>query len=158
MEKEYMKLAIIEAKKCKVDVPVGAVIVKDGKIIAKAHNKKEKRQDATCHAEIEVIKKASKKLKNFILESCDIYVTLEPCMMCYGAISSARIHHLYFGAYNEKFSCVKDCESLPFNHHVKAQGGILEEECRTLIQTFFKKVREDNGRSRNKNKIRKNRI
>lgn len=158
MQEKFMQLAISEAKKCKVDVPVGAVIVKDNKVIAKAHNKKEKKQDATCHAEIEVIKKASKKVNNFILDTCDIYVTLEPCMMCYGAISSARMNHLYFGAYNEKYPCVSVCEQLPFNHHLTISGGVLEEECKKLIQTFFKKVRENNGRNKNRNTTKTNRL
>lgn len=154
MQEELMKIAILEAKKCKGDVPIGAVIVCNGKIIAKAHNRKEQKQDATCHAEILAIRKASKKLKNFMLETCEMYVTLEPCMMCYGAICSARIKKLYFGAYNEKYPCVTTFSQLPFNHYPECMGGIREEECKELIQTFFKKVRKEHGRNsyRDKNK------
>ena len=98
MDKNYfMKLALSESGKClkNGDVPVGAVIVKDGKVIATAHNMKEKKKNCICHAEIIAISKASKKLKNFRLNDCDIYVTKEPCLMCMGAILSARIHKIY---------------------------------------------------------------
>lgn len=147
-----MVQALNEARECKVDVPVGVVIVKEGKVIAKAHNQKEKRQDATSHAEILAIAKASKKVKNFILEDCQMYVTLEPCMMCYGAIASARIRNVYFGAYNKKYPTVEVCSKLPFNHYPTFVGGIREEECSQLIQEFFSKVRKRNGRDTNTNK------
>ena len=107
MERKFMKLAIKQALKAeKLDeVPIGAVIVKDGKVIARAHNKKESKNQATRHAEIEVIEKATKKVNNWWLEDCDIYVTLEPCAMCAGALINSRLRNIYFGAYDKKAGC-----------------------------------------------------
>lgn len=144
----FMKLAIKEAKKAELidEVPIGAVIVKDGKVIARAHNKKESKNQATRHAEIEVIEKATKKVNNWWLEDCDIYVTLEPCAMCAGALINSRLRNIYFGAYDKKAGCCGSLYNLPedtrFNHRLKVEGGILEEECASLLTNYFKKKRK----------------
>lgn len=146
MNKEYyMQLAINQAKKSEKidDVPVGAVIVKDNKVIASAFNKKEKMQVATFHAEILAINKACKKLKSFRLEDCSIFVTKEPCIMCMGAILSARIKELYFGAYDKKYGTVDKIEQFDFNHKVKIEGGILEKENQEMLSDYFKKLRKE---------------
>ena len=144
----FMKLAIKEAKKAELidEVPIGAVIVKDGKVIARAHNKKESENQATRHAEIEAIEKATKKVNNWWLEDCDIYVTLEPCAMCAGALINSRLRNIYFGAYDKKAGCCGSLYNLPedtrFNHRLKVEGGILEEECASLLTNYFKKKRK----------------
>ena len=144
----FMKLAIKEAKKAELidEVPIGAVIVKDGKVIARAHNKKESKNQATRHAEIEAIEKATKKVNNWWLEDCDIYVTLEPCAMCAGALINSRLRNIYFGAYDKKAGCCGSLYNLPedtrFNHRLKVEGGILEEECASLLTNYFKKKRK----------------
>lgn len=144
-KEDFMKVALNEASKCGIDVPCGAVIVKDGKIIAKARNKKEKGKCALYHAESLAIKKASKKLKNFRLDECDIYVTKEPCIMCLGAILSARIKNLYFGAYDKKYGIVAKVDELNFNHKCIIEGGVLEKEASEMLTKFFKKLREKKG-------------
>jgi len=123
----------------------GAVLVKDGKIIAKAHNQKEVKKDTTKHAEIVVIQKASKRLQNWRLEDAILYVTLEPCTMCIGAIIGARIKKVYFGAMDEKTgacgSVLNIPKDYPFNHTVEIEGKVMEEECKGLMQDFFKNLR-----------------
>ena len=147
MNEKYMEIAYLEAKKAykKMEVPVGAVIVKDNKVISKAHNLTETKNDCTKHAEIIAIKKASKKLKNWRLIDCDLYVTLEPCTMCAGAISLARIKNLYFGATDAKggavISGVKFFEAPTCHHRPQVSGGILEEECAALLKNFFRQKR-----------------
>lgn len=150
-KEEYMKLALDEAKKCGIDVPCGAVIVKDGKVIAKARNKKEKGKCSLYHAEILAILKASRKIKNFRLDDCDIYVTKEPCIMCLGAIMSARIKNLYFGAFDKKYGVVDKINELNFNHKCNIEGGILEQESSEVLTRFFKNLRDKKGRDGNKN-------
>jgi len=153
MNKEYyMGLAIKQAEKSlKInDVPVGAVIVKNGKVIASAFNTKEKKQVATFHAEILCINKACKKLKSFRLEDCDIYVTKEPCIMCMGAILSARIKTLYFGAYDKKYSTIDKIERFDFNHKVEIIGGVLQKENEEILTNYFKKLRKENASNRDK--------
>lgn len=146
MEK-FMKIALKEAEKAykKGEVPVGAVIVKDGKVISKGKNEKEKRKSAIFHAEMLAIKKAGKKLKSWNLSGCDIYITLQPCLMCYGAILSSRIDNIYFGAYDKKYGMqVENYEKLNekgFNHKAKIVGGILEENCSEILTKFFKAKR-----------------
>lgn len=147
-----MLAAIKEAQKAaaKDEVPVGAVLVADGKIIARAHNMKETKRLATAHAEMEVIARASKKRGNWYLTDTDLYVTLEPCPMCAGAIINARIRNLYFGAWDPKAGCCGTLYSLPedkrFNHRVQVEGGILEKECAALLSDFFKgKRKKDKG-------------
>ena len=148
-EKEkYMQEAIKEAKKAyeKLEVPVGAVIVKDGKIIARAYNQKETKFDTTKHAEILAIQKASKKLNSWRLIDCDMYVTLEPCPMCAGAIINSRIRKVYIGAIDEKTGAVGSKFNLftdyKFNHDVLFEKGILADKCKNLLQDFFVKLRE----------------
>lgn len=142
-----MKMAIKEAMKAETfdEVPIGAIIVKDGKVIARAHNKKETKNQATRHAEIEAIEKATKKVNNWWLEDCDIYVTLEPCAMCAGALINSRLRSIYFGAYDKKAGCCGSLYNLPidkrFNHRLNVEGGIMEEECASLLTNYFKKKR-----------------
>jgi len=148
MEEFFMKEALKEAKKAynKLEVPVGAVIVKDGKIIARAHNLKENKQDTTKHAEILAIQKASKKLKSWRLTDCEMYVTLEPCTMCAGAIIQARLGKLYIGTMDYKTgacgSVLNILEDYPFNHKVEYETGILKENCEKILQDFFKELRK----------------
>ena len=144
----YMKEALKEAKKAydKLEVPVGAVIVKDGKVIARAHNVKEKKKDTTKHAEIIAISKASKKLESWRLMDCEMYVTLEPCSMCAGALINARIKKVYIGTMDEKtgacgsvFNLLKD---YTFNHTVEIETGILQEDCESMLKNFFRELRK----------------
>ena len=148
-EKEiYMKKALKEAKKAydKLEIPVGAIIVKDGKIIARAHNQKETKFDTTKHAEILAIQKASKKLKSWRLIDCEMYVTLEPCTMCAGAIINSRIKKIYIGASDEKTGAVGSVLNLfddyKFNHKPEYEKGILEQECSEILKRFFKDLRK----------------
>ena len=143
-----MECAYKEALKAykKNEVPVGAVIVYNDKIIAKAHNKKEGSNRAIAHAEILAIEKANKLLKNFRLEDCVMYVTLEPCIMCAGAITSARIKKLVYGATDPRFGACKSLINifdLKLNHKTLIEGGVLEDKCSALISDFFKKLREN---------------
>ena len=143
-----MKEALKEAKKAyqKLEVPVGAVIVKEGKIIARAHNLREKKQSAIAHAEILAIEKASKKLNSWRLIDCDMYVTLEPCTMCMGAIISSRIKNLYIGALDEKTGACGsfvDLSLLKYNHTVNIFKGILQKDSEYIIKDFFKKLRRN---------------
>lgn len=148
MEERFMKEALKEAKKAynKLEVPVGAVIVKDGQIIARAHNLKESKKDTTKHAEILAIQKASKKLGSWRLLDCEMYVTLEPCTMCAGAIIQARVGKLYIGTMDYKTgacgSVLNVLEDYPFNHKVEYETGILKEECENILQEFFKELRK----------------
>lgn len=147
-QEKYMKIALQEAKKAydKLEVPVGCVIVKDNKIIARAHNLKESKKDTTNHAEILAIQKASKKLESWRLLDCDMYVTLEPCSMCAGAIINARIKNLYIGALDEKTgaagSVLNLFEDYTFNHKVQVETGIKREECEEILKNFFKMLRK----------------
>lgn len=141
----FMNLAIQQAKKAEKfgDVPVGAVIVKDGKVVSKAYNKKELKQNAIYHAEILAITKASKKLKNFRLSGCTIYVTKEPCLMCIGAILSARIEKLVFGSYDKRFSHLELLTNNNFNHKCNYTGGVLQEQTNKMLTNFFKNIRKE---------------
>lgn len=134
-----MNIALKEANKAyrKGEIPIGAVIVKNGKIIAKAHNLKESSNLSTAHAEILVIKKASKKLKNWRLNDCHLYVTVEPCMMCSGAIIQSRISTVFFGTFNINYGYSTVLEK----NGVKVVKGICELECKKIIQEFFIKKR-----------------
>lgn len=144
---QYMKEALKQAKKAykKGEIPVGAIIVKDNKIIARAYNEKEYKFDTTKHAEILAIQKASKKLKSWRLTDCDMYVTLEPCSMCAGALIQSRIRKVYIGTMDEKtgacgsvFNLLKD---YTFNHQVEVETNILQPECEQLLKSFFKEIR-----------------
>ena len=147
INEKYMKAAIKEAMKAQDidEVPIGCVIVKDGKIIARGHNKREKEQDATSHAELKTLQKACKKLKSWRLVGCDIYVTLEPCLMCAGAIIQSRIENVYFGAYDPKGgafgSSINVLDAKNINHRPNVCGGILEAECSQILKGYFKKKR-----------------
>lgn len=150
MEEKFMKEALKEAKKALdiEEVPVGAVIVKDGKIIARAHNTKETKKDATCHAEILAIQKACKKLGAWRLIDCEMYVTLEPCSMCAGALINSRIKKLYIGTDDNKTgacgSVLNLLEDYKFNHKIEVQKYILKDDAEKLLKEFFKFLRERN--------------
>ena len=152
MDSIFMKEALKEAKKAykKLEVPVGCVIVKDGKIIARAHNLKETKYDTTKHAEILAIQKASKKLESWRLIDCDMYVTLEPCPMCAGAIIQSRIKNLYYGASDEKTGAVGSVlnlmEDFKFNHIVNVEKGILKNDCENLLKDFFRELKKSKKR------------
>lgn len=148
INEKYMKEALKEAQKAykKLEVPVGAIIVKDGKIVARAHNLKETKNDTTKHAEILAIEKASKKLGNWRLIDCEMYVTLEPCPMCAGAIVNSRIKKVNIGAMDEKTgacgSKLNLLQDFSFDTKVDMEIGILENECRELLQKFFVALRK----------------
>ena len=142
----FMKEAIKEAKKAslKDEVPIGCVIVYDDKIIARGHNERESKELSLAHAEIMAIKKACKKLDSWRLEDCTMYVTLEPCCMCGGAIIQSRIKNVVYGAYDYRFGAHKSIINLfdvKFNHMVNVKGGVEEEKCSKLIKDFFKNLR-----------------
>lgn len=147
--KEYfLSEAIKEAKKAQKfgEVPVGAVITLNDKIIARGRNKSITSNDPSAHAEIVAIRNAGKKLNNYRLDGCKLYVTVEPCPMCAGALIWARISELVFGAYDTKSgacgSVINILSNKKFNHHIKATGGVLEPKCRTIIQKFFSNRRK----------------
>ena len=148
-EEILMKKALVEAKKAlkKLEAPIGAIIVKDGKIIARGHNLRETKQDSTLHAEMVAIRKACKKLGTWRLDNCDIYITLEPCPMCAGAIIQSRIKNVYFGAFDPKAGSAGSIINIPenpsFNHRSNITGGILENECATLLKDFFRNLRSN---------------
>ena len=146
MKEYYMNLAICQAKKAlkKGEVPIGAIIVKNGKIVSKAYNNREKSKNAINHAEIIAIKKACKKLHDWRLEGCEIYVTLQPCIMCFGAILNSRIKKIYYGAKDNKFlmETLSDSRYNSSNHNINIEGGILEKECELILKNFFKKIRK----------------
>ena len=148
MQEEFMREALKEAKKAyrKLEIPVGAVIVKNGEIIAKAHNKKESKKDTTKHAEILAIQEASKKIDNWRLMDCEMYVTLEPCPMCAGAIIQSRIKKVYIGTMDEKTgacgSVLNLLKDYKFNHEVEVEIGIMQKDCEELLKQFFKELRE----------------
>ena len=148
LNEKYMRAAMKEAHKAELkdEVPIGAVIVCDGKIIARAHNTRQTKQISTHHAEILCIEKACRKLNSWRLEGCDLYVNLEPCPMCAGAIQQSRIRKVVFGAYDPKGgffgSNFNINEVKGLNHYPEVEGGILKEETAQLIKDFFKKKRE----------------
>lgn len=144
MNTDYMKITIETAKQSGNDIPVGAVIVKDGKIIAKACNEREKLKKTTAHAEILAIEQANQKLNNWRLNDCDLYVTLEPCPMCASAIIQARIKNVYFGSFdliNGAFGSKINMKEIN-NSDINIKGGILEEECSALLKEYFKEIRK----------------
>ncbi len=139
-----MKIALKEALKAqnKDEVPIGAVVVLDGKVIARGHNLMESTQLATAHAEIQAINKACKKLKSWRLDNAELFVTIEPCSMCAGAIVNARLKKVYFGAYESKSGCATSkfpvLEQSGLNHVTEFEGGIMLETCANLIKNYFK--------------------
>lgn len=148
LNEKYMRSAIKEAYKAELkdEVPIGAVIVRDGKIIARAHNTRQTKQISTHHAEILCIEKACRKLNSWRLEDCDLYVTLEPCPMCAGAIQQSRIRKVVFGAYDPKGgffgSNFNINEVKGLNHYPEVEGGVMKEETAQLLKDFFRKKRE----------------
>lgn len=151
MDEKFMLMAIEEAEAAAFvdEVPVGAVIVKNGEVLAKAHNRKETQQCSVYHAEIVAIMLACDKIGSWHLDDCDIYVTLEPCSMCAGAIINSRIKNVYFGAYDGKAGCCGTLYNLPvdkrFNHRPNVTGGILSDKCGGLLTDYFRGKR--NARS-----------
>lgn len=147
-QEKYMKEALKQAQKAydKDEIPVGAVIIKDHKIIARAYNEKEYKLDTTKHAEILAIQKASKKLSSWRLSDCDMYVTLEPCSMCAGALIQSRIRKVYIGTMDVKTgacgSVLNLLEDYTFNHKVEVETGILQPECEQILKKFFKELRQ----------------
>lgn len=153
----YMRVALSEAEKSLIngDVPVGAVVVLEDKIVAKAHNTKEKKQLTIGHAEINAITIANKKVNRHRLDGATLYVTKEPCLMCMGAILSARFNKIVFGAKDLRFGTVELAIENNFNHKCHVVSGVLEKECADLISDFFKKLRGNNEGSRKTNYITK---
>ena len=149
-DEKWMALAIKQAVKAgtEEEVPVGAILVKDGKLIAQAHNQPISKNDATAHAEIQLLRAAGKQQKNYRLIDTTIYVTLEPCAMCLGAMMHARIKRIVFGASDSKTGVCGSHADLTtesfFNHEMEISGGILEKECKELLQAFFQSRRKDN--------------
>lgn len=145
---QWMKEAIREAEQAeaKGEVPIGAVLVREGEIIGRGHNLRESHQDPTAHAEMIAIREAARLLEGWRLAGCELYVTLEPCPMCAGAILLSRLDTLVYGAYDPKGGCAGTLMNLPrddrFNHQVDVVGGILEQECGELLRSFFRKLRE----------------
>lgn len=145
-EEYFMKKALEEAQKAYeiLETPIGAVIVKDGKIISKGYNMRETKQDVTLHAEIIAIKKACSKLGSWRLDGCDLYVTLEPCIMCAGAIQQSRMRKVYFGALQPKSGGIiskANIFDLKLNHHVEYSGKILAKESEEILNKFFQEMR-----------------
>ena len=147
LDEKYMSLALKEAQKAAIldEVPVGAIIVKDDKIIARGHNLREKSNDPTSHAEINAIRKASKKLNSWRLEGATIYVTVEPCSMCAGTLLQCRIGRIVYGTVDPKGGAIESSLELfkakNINHHPEIVGGVLKEECASIISTYFKSKR-----------------
>ena len=146
MNNEFMSAALSLAKEAYADdeVPVGAVITQNGKIISVGRNRREKSKNALLHAEIDAINNACKKLGGWRLWNCEIYVTLEPCPMCAGAIINAHIPKVFFGAYDFKNGAcgtITNLFEMPFNFKPECLGGIMEEECSELLKSFFKRLR-----------------
>lgn len=147
MDKKFMKIALEEAQKAydKLEVPIGAVIVKNGEVIAKAHNDRESSNKAISHAEIIAITKANEVLKSWRLDSCILYVTIEPCPMCAGAIIQSRMKQVVYGAQELKSGVHKSVTNLfdlPFNHKVTVEGDCMQNECSKLMTDFFKEKRK----------------
>ena len=147
-DERYMKEAIKQAKKAYAldEVPIGCVIVQDNKIIARGYNRRNTDKNALAHAEISAIKKASKKTGDWRLEDCTMYVTLEPCQMCAGAIVQSRMKKVVIGAMNPKAGCagsvINILQMKQFNHQAEMENGILKKECADMLSTFFKELRE----------------
>ncbi|MGN0318251.1 MAG: tRNA adenosine(34) deaminase TadA [Lachnospira sp.] len=147
-DEKYMRMAIAQAKKAEklMEVPIGCVIVHDGKVIGRGYNRRNTDKTTLGHAEITAIKKASKIIGDWRLEDCTLYVTLEPCQMCAGAIVQARIPKVVIGSMNPKAGCAGSILNLlqmaEFNHRAEVIRGVLGDECSTLLTTFFKQLRE----------------
>ncbi len=154
MDQKYMKEALKLAKKAAAlgEVPVGAVIVHEDKIIARGYNRRELDQNGLSHAELTAMQRACKKLKSWRLEDCTLYVTLEPCPMCTGAIINTRIPRVVIGATDPKGGAmggVMDLTAHPWNHHPLVEKGVLEQECGDILRQFFKDLREQKRQAKN---------
>lgn len=149
---KFMRAAIARAKKglAQGEVPVGAVLVCDGKIVSSGYNRRLKTQMASSHAEMYAIDRACRKFKSWRLPDCDLYVTLEPCPMCMGAALNARVRKVYFGAYEQKGRSMTQelATSNLLNHTLEVEGGVLEEECSALLSGFFRAMRERTGQTK----------
>ncbi len=150
-DSEYMKEALLLAKEAfsEGEVPVGAIVVHNGEIVGKGRNRREKSKNALTHAEIEAIDEACRTLGGWRLPQCEMYVTLEPCPMCAGAIINSRIDKVYFGAYDKKAGSVRSLVrlfDLPYNHKPEAEGGILEDECSMILSEFFQELRKNRSK------------
>lgn len=145
MKNEFMAAALKCAQKAfdEGEVPIGAVVVFEGKVIARGHNRRTKKQLATAHAEIEAIEKACKKLKSWRIPDCELYVTLEPCPMCMGAALNARIKKIYFGAPEDKGRSLTGALASAnlLNHTVEVEGGVMQKECADILSRFFSEMR-----------------
>jgi len=147
IDEAWMALAIEQAKLAEKieEVPVGAVLVQDNQLIASAHNQPISNNDPTAHAEIQLLRAAGKQLNNYRFPDTTLYVTLEPCTMCLGAMIHARVSRIVFGAYDQKTGVCGSCQDLStskcFNHSIETEGGMLADECKQLLQKFFKKRR-----------------
>lgn len=147
MTDEFMKraLELAEISALEGEVPVGAVVVKDGEIVGEGRNRRELGKNALYHAELEAIDNACKRLGGWRLWQCDLYVTLEPCPMCAGAIINSRIKTVYFGARDSKagsFGSVVNFNDIPYNHKPQLVGGVMEQECSDILSDFFKNLRQ----------------
>ena len=157
-DEKFMKAALAQAKKAAAidEVPIGCVIVYEGKIIARGYNKRNKEKNTLSHAEMNAIRKASKYLGDWRLEGCTMYITLEPCPMCAGAIVQARIDKVVIGSMNPKAGCAGSVLNLlemdGFNHKVEVERGVLEEECSTMLSGFFKELRMEKAKAKAKAK------
>lgn len=153
-DEKFMKQALLQAKKAKEigEVPIGCVIVQDGKVIGRGYNRRNTDKSTLSHAEITAIRKASKKLNDWRLEECTLYVTLEPCQMCAGAIVQSRMKKVVIATMNPKAGCAGSVLNLlqmaAFNHQVEIEKGVLEEECSTMLSDFFRELREKKKREK----------
>lgn len=160
IHQKYMRVAIKEAHQAQLlgEVPIGAVIVHDGQIIGRGHNMREKFQDVTYHAEMLAIMEACTTLGSWRLEDCDLYVTLEPCIMCSGAIVNARIKNVYYGAQDPKAGAVDSLYHLlndqRLNHQVHVESGILGAECGQMLKDFFRAIRKKRKLARKKRRAK----
>lgn len=155
LDEKYMRAAVKEAKKAYAldEVPIGCVIVRDNKIIARGYNRRNTDKNTLAHAEIFAIRKASRKTGDWRLEECTMYVTLEPCQMCAGAIVQSRMGRVVIGSMNPKAGCAGSVLNLlqmkQFNHQVEMTTGVLEEECSTMLSEFFRELREKKKQAKN---------
>lgn len=154
-DEKFMKAAITQARKAYAidEVPIGCVIVQNDKIIARGYNRRNNDKNTLAHAELSAIRKASKKTGDWRLEDCDLYVTLEPCQMCAGAIVQSRMRRVIIGSMNSKAGCAGSILNLlqipQFNHQVEITQGILEEECSTMLSRFFRELRQRKKENKN---------
>lgn len=155
-DEKFMQKALNEAKKAFAndEVPIGAVVVKDGKIIAKGYNKIELKQDPTAHAEIIALAAAAKKIGTWRLDNCELFVSVEPCVMCLGACFQARVKRIVFGAGDSRYGAISNNKYVEtaknaYMRKPEIVGGVCQEECKNLLQTFFRRIRSENRVEKN---------